>query len=89
MLLLYVAPVAALSAGLLLHAGVLCVLSVATLGLIVTAYRGTVRAYRLPVRWTLTLPLAAAMYTAMTVDSALAHVQSRGGGWKGRTYDSG
>ncbi|HTV74509.1 MAG TPA: glycosyltransferase [Candidatus Acidoferrales bacterium] len=86
MLLLYVAPIAALTAGLLLRDGILCVLSLATLGLIAIAYGGTVRAYRLPRRWTLTLPLAAAMYTAMTVDSALAYAQSRGGGWKGRTY---
>jgi hopene-associated glycosyltransferase HpnB len=86
MLLLYVVPVAGLIAGIVVHARVLGALSLATLWLIGLTYGGTVRAYRLPSRWTLTLPLAAAMYTAMTLDSALAHAQSRGGGWKGRTY---
>lgn len=86
MLLLYVVPVMGLVAGIAMHERVLVAVSLATLGLIAMAYTGTVRAYRLPTRWTLTLPLAAAMYTAMTLDSALAHAQSRGGGWKGRTY---
>ncbi|GAC1307443.1 MAG: glycosyltransferase [Vulcanimicrobiaceae bacterium] len=30
------------------------------------------------------LPLAATFYTAMTLDSALAHARGRGGAWKGR-----
>ncbi len=34
----------------------------------------------------LLLPLAAALYGAMTFDSAVAHVQRRGGHWKGRHY---
>ncbi len=34
-----------------------------------------------------TLPLAAAFYVAMTVDSARRHMAGTGGGWKGRTYD--
>lgn len=34
----------------------------------------------------LLLPLSAALYAAMTVDSALAHGRSRGGQWKGRHY---
>lgn len=32
------------------------------------------------------LPLAAALYTAMTVSSALRHWRGRGGAWKGLTY---
>jgi type VI protein secretion system component VasK len=32
------------------------------------------------------LPVAAALYTAMTVSSALRHWQGQGGQWKGRTY---
>ena len=34
----------------------------------------------------LALPLAAILYTAMSVDSALNHWRGRGGGWKGRTF---
>ena len=32
----------------------------------------------------LLLPLAGALYAAMTFDSALAHWRGRGGAWKGR-----
>ncbi len=32
------------------------------------------------------LPLTAAVYSAMTVDSAVAHMRRRGGQWKGRHY---
>ncbi len=32
------------------------------------------------------LPVAAGLYTAMTVSSALRHAQGEGGQWKGRTY---
>ncbi len=53
------------------------------------AYLPTVRAYRLPAASALALPLAAALYTVMTVDSALAHARKRGGKWKGRTYGFG
>ena len=35
---------------------------------------------------TTTLPLAAAFYVAMTLDSARRHYGGVGGGWKGRTY---
>jgi hypothetical protein len=34
--------------------------------------------------WALTLPVAAAFYTAMTIDSALQYRRGRGGRWKGR-----
>ena len=34
----------------------------------------------------LLLPIVAALYGAMTLSSAVAHVQRRGGGWKGRHY---
>ena len=33
-----------------------------------------------------TLPLSAAIYVAMTLDSARRHYRGVGGGWKGRTY---
>jgi len=49
-------------------------------------YLPTLRAYRRPALSALALPIAAALYTAMTVDSAFAHARRRGGRWKGRTY---
>jgi hopene-associated glycosyltransferase HpnB len=48
------------------------------------AYAPTLRAYRQPLDRALSLPFAATLYTAMTIDSALAHARRRGGGWKGR-----
>ncbi len=42
--------------------------------------------YRIPAAWSLTLPAAAALYGAMTVDSARRHRRGRGAAWKGRTY---
>lgn len=42
------------------------------------------RLYRQSPAWGMLLPIAAALYAAMTVDSALAHIRGRGGLWKGR-----
>ncbi len=42
------------------------------------------RLYRQSVGWAPLLPLAAALYCAMTLDSARRHWQGRGGAWKGR-----
>ena len=54
--------------------------------LIPAAFRPTLRLYRLPVVWSLTLPLAALLYTLMTATSAVRHWQGRSGAWKGRHY---
>jgi hypothetical protein len=51
-----------------------------------SAYWPTLSLYRQPLWKIVTLPLAALLYTAMTVDSALRHWRGRGGQWKGRTY---
>jgi len=50
------------------------------------AYLPTARLYGLAAWQTLGLPLAALLYGAMTVGSAIAHWRGRGGAWKGRTY---
>jgi hopene-associated glycosyltransferase HpnB len=42
--------------------------------------------YRLSWPWALTLPLAALLYIAMTIDSARRHAKGAGGAWKGRHY---
>jgi hopene-associated glycosyltransferase HpnB len=54
--------------------------------LMASAYWPTLRTYRQPWWMIPTLPHAALLYTAMTVDSALRHWRGRGGQWKGRTY---
>lgn len=86
MTFLYLVPVVALIAGLLngdtLTAGSGALAS----ALMYVAYRPTLLLYGKPWMWTLTLPVAAVVYTAMTVASAFAHWRGRGGAWKGRTY---
>jgi hypothetical protein len=44
--------------------------------------------YGLTWPWALTLPLAASLYIAMTLDSARQHAKGAGGAWKGRHYVS-
>lgn len=65
----------------------------AALGLIAwlfmsAAYLPTLGYFARPAPASLLLPLAALLYTLMTVDSARRHWAGRGGGWKGRTYGS-
>ncbi|HLI12612.1 MAG TPA: glycosyltransferase [Alphaproteobacteria bacterium] len=50
------------------------------------AYRPTLKLYRRSALLAPLLPVAATLYTAMTVDSARRHWRGKGGAWKGRTY---
>lgn len=54
--------------------------------LMTLSYIPTVRDYGLTPWRALLLPVAAALYAAMTFASALAHWRRRGKAWKGRTY---
>ncbi|MBC8337594.1 MAG: glycosyltransferase [Rhodospirillales bacterium] len=56
------------------------------LGLMGLAFYPTLRLYGLPLAWGVLLPLAAFLYTLMTISSALRYWQGRGGAWKGRHY---
>lgn len=80
-----VPPVSLLLGGI---AGQWGVVAIATLiwSLMTLAYWPTIRLYRLSFLWAFTLPFIALLYTLMTVDSALRHLQGRGGAWKGRVY---
>ncbi len=53
------------------------------------SYRPTARLYGEAPLKVFALPLAAALYTLMTISSALRHLRGRGGQWKGRTYEKG
>lgn len=53
--------------------------------LMLIAYGPTLRLYNLPWLWGVTLPVAAFLYTLITVDSARLSWLGRGGAWKGRT----
>ncbi len=46
----------------------------------------TLLLYRLPTWWAALLPLAAAFYCAMTLDSARRHWRGQGGAWKDRVH---
>ncbi|MEO5338269.1 MAG: glycosyltransferase [Magnetospirillum sp. WYHS-4] len=50
------------------------------------AYGPTLVIYRRPAWESLLLPVAAFLYTLMTLDSARRHWLGKGGAWKGRTY---
>lgn len=79
------APAIAVSFGL--HQNALAALfAAAAWTFLALAYRPTAALYGQPVWAAFLLPLAAALYTAMTVSSALRHAGGRGGAWKGRTY---
>jgi len=50
------------------------------------AYWPTLTLYGMSRAWSLLLPVAAFLYTLMTVSSAVRYWQGRGGAWKGRHY---
>jgi hopene-associated glycosyltransferase HpnB len=64
------------------------VLLVSALALVAmaAAYLPTVRFYRLPSAWTLTLPLAGLLFLAMTLTSALNYWRGIRAQWKSRSY---
>jgi hopene-associated glycosyltransferase HpnB len=52
------------------------------------AYWPTVRFYRLPAAWSLTLPLAGALFLAMTWSSAASYWRGTRATWKNRSYET-
>jgi hopene-associated glycosyltransferase HpnB len=86
MLLLYYVPVAATFAGVRRRRIDVALPGVLAWTVMAFAYAPTLRLYRLRPAGAVALPFAAALYTAMTLDSARRHVQRRGGAWKGRTF---
>jgi hypothetical protein len=58
-----------------------------TLLLMFATYLPLCRYYKLSRLHVLTLPLAAILYMAATVDSAIGYAAGRGGQWKGRAQD--
>lgn len=86
MTFLYIVPVVALIVGLLNGNALTAGAGALSWALMCMAYRPILRLYGKPWMWTITLPVAALLYTAMTVASAFAHWRGQGGAWKGRTY---
>jgi hopene-associated glycosyltransferase HpnB len=86
MVALYLAaPALALSYGLHRDASAALLGSGAWL-LMALTFRPTAALYGLPFWAAFLLPLAAALYTGMTISSALRYAGGKGGAWKGRTY---
>ena len=86
MVVIYTAPPTALASGLLIRDGSLAGLGLAGCLLMAGAYGPTLRLYRQPLGAAVFLPVAALLYVAMTIDSAVRHWRGRGGRWKGRIH---
>ena len=86
MTLLFLAPPAIIVVGAVVDAPISVGLAHMAWALMAAAYWPTLQLYGRPTMAALLLPVAAFLYTAMTVDSALRHWRGVGGAWKGRTY---
>ncbi len=87
MTLLYVVPPAAAIGGALARRGDVALPGAIAWGLMALAYAPTLRLYGVPRAQALALPVAASLYTAMTIDSARRHARGSGGTWKGRDFE--
>lgn len=87
MALIYLVPPLAFVAGALLADWPTFGLGVVATLCTSICYLPTVRLYGLQPYWSLTLPAAALLYIAMTVDSAIRHRRGVGGQWKGRVFE--
>ena len=74
-----------LTAGLHDH-GVAAFLAAGAWSLMALTAVPTLRLYRQPAWLAALLPIAAAFYRAMTLDSALRHWRGAGGAWKDRVH---
>ncbi len=88
MTFLYLVPPLATLAGLARRKRPLALAGALAWSVMALAYLPTAALYRRGPLAALGLPVTALLYTAMTIDSALAHALRRGGAWKGRTYSS-
>jgi hypothetical protein len=88
MTLTFLAPsLLVLTAGLHDH-GVAAFLAAGAWSLMALTAVPTLRLYRQPAWLAALLPIAAAFYCAMTLDSALRHWRGAGGAWKDRVHPS-
>ena len=82
----YLMPPLGLCAGILQGSAALATLALAAWIAMALAYRPTANLYRLAGPWLPTLPLAAALYAAMTLDSAIQYRRGADGRWKDRVF---
>jgi len=86
MALVYLAPPVATIAGLAAGASAAASLGAVAWLAMAVAYRPTLALYGQPAVAGLLLPVAAVLYTLMTIDSARRWRRGEGGRWKGRRY---
>ena len=86
MTVIYLAPPFAVAAGIAAGQTWPLLVGLAAWLAMTFAYWPTLRLYGQPAVMALLLPLAALLFTLMTLDSACSHWRGRGGAWKGRTY---
>ncbi len=86
MALIYLAPPAVTLAGAAIGEAVATLSGLAAWFLMAIAYRPTLRLYGQSGWLALLLPVAALLFTLMTVDSGRRHWRKQGGSWKGRNY---
>ena len=84
--LVFIVPVAATIAGLAAGNATVAITGAVTWMIMTLTYLPMLRYYRQPLATALLLPGVAALYTAMTIDSARLKRAGRGAAWKGRTY---
>jgi hypothetical protein len=88
MALIYLLPPVAIVAGAAFADWPLLGLGLLASLCMLVCYLPTVTLYGLGPYWAFSLPVAALLYTAMTVDSAMRHRRGVGGQWKGRVFGS-
>jgi hopene-associated glycosyltransferase HpnB len=86
LVVVYLAPPVTAVAGAATGAWPACVAGAAAWCVMTGTYVPMLRYYRQSTWWAPLLPLTAALYLLMTVDSAVQHYRGRGAAWKGRTY---
>lgn len=89
MVLVYLVPPFTFIHGLFGGDPVIFLIGAASWGLMVLTFVPTLRRYGQPAWLAVALPIAGALYTAMTVDSARRYWQGKGGEWKGRAQAVG
>ncbi|MGA4862737.1 glycosyltransferase [Streptomyces lavendulocolor] len=86
LVVVYLAPPAALYAGLSAGDVAAGALGAAAWAVMAGTYVPMLRYYRQSLWQAFALPFTASLYLCMTVDSAVRHHRGRGAAWKGRTY---
>jgi len=86
MFLLYLMPIIAIVVAIIQSNEILGIAGVLAYALMCWTFMPTLRLYDQPAKNCTLLPLAALLYSTMTITSAVKHLIGAGSAWKGRTY---